>query len=167
MKDLEYILMHFMKTEMMDWMSKNPDKLKELIQLSLSDEKLSWRASWLLWCCIEPNDNILKPYLKDFIFKIDKCPQNKAREFLKILLILEIPKEEVGKLFDSAVKIWMKISNAPSLRMNAFKTMYKIAKAHPELKEEMHFLSQRQYLDDLSVGVKQSIKKILKDKYFK
>jgi hypothetical protein len=59
--------------------------------------------------------------------------------------------------------VWEQISKAPSVRVNALKMIIKIADKHPELRQEISFLTQDHYLDFLSPGAKHSIKILMKE----
>jgi urate oxidase len=68
-----------------------------------------------------------------------------------------------GRIFDICIKVWGQKHKAPSVRMTAFKYIVKIVKKHPELTDEITFLTQEHYLESLSPGVKNSIKRIMQE----
>ena len=74
---------------------------------------------------------------------------------------MEINEKLEGKLFNHCVSVWEKINKAPSVRVNAFKVIIKIARKHPDLLHEIDFLTQPQYLDSLSPAVQKSIFKMM------
>ena len=74
---------------------------------------------------------------------------------------MEISEKYEGEIFDICMNLWEQISKNPSVRMTAFKFILKISKKHPELLEEISFLTQEQYLESLSPGVKRSIEKMM------
>jgi hypothetical protein len=76
---------------------------------------------------------------------------------------MEINEKLEGLLFNHCVTVWGKISKKPSIRYNAFKITVKIAKKHPDLSQEIVFLTQNQYMDSLSPTVKRSISKMIKE----
>jgi len=159
---LKHILVTARKTDMVDYIKANDAAFEEAIQLALSDEQpYAWRASWVLWACMEANDHRIKPHLKSFIELLPKKPYNIQREFLMILQRMEITGDEEGKLFDQCVRIWEKIGLQASVRHNAFRMMAKIARNHPELKHELKLLTEPHYLEPLSPGVKRAVHKIL------
>ncbi len=49
----------------------------------------------------------------------------------------------------------------PSVRLNAFRLMVMIVKKYPDLLNEITFLTESQYTDTLSAGVKKYISKMI------
>jgi len=85
------------------------------------------------------------------------------RELLKILLMIELDERYEGILFDICIDIWEQINKAPSVRINALRLIVKIANSHPELKQEISFLTQDHYFASLSPGARHSALKIMKE----
>jgi hypothetical protein len=161
---LEYILTHTYKDEMISYLRDHPEEFEEALQLALTDKQpYSWRAAWLLWSCIEKNDERIIPYIEKIINVIPICRDNQVRDLLMILQKMEIHDDYEGKLFDICISIWEKIGKQPSVRINAFKMILKIMKKHPELSNEIDYLIEPHYLNSLSGGVKHSIKKLISE----
>jgi hypothetical protein len=161
---LEQILTNSYKAGMISYITNHPEDFEEAIILAISDKQpYSWRAAWLLWSCMEENDMRIRGYIKDIISSILEKSDGHKRELLKILLQMEISEEYEGILFNVCMNLWEKIYNQPSVRFNAFKMIVKIAKNHPGLSHELFFLTQDQYMDSLSPGVKKSISKIMEE----
>lgn len=159
---LQHILTTTRKAEMVAFIKAEPAAFDEAIQLALTGERpFSWRAAWVLWACMEENDPRIKPHLKSFIELLPQKPYNEQREFLMILQRMDISGDDEGLLFDTCVRIWEKLGLQTSVRHNALKMMAKIAKKHPELKQELKLLTEPHYLDSLSDGVRRSVAKIL------
>jgi hypothetical protein len=74
---------------------------------------------------------------------------------------MELRDEDEGKLFAICVNTWEKTGKQASVRYNAFKLMVRIIKNHPDLYEEIKFLTESQYTDSLSDTVKKSISKMI------
>ncbi len=161
---LEHTLTSFYKDGMIAYMNAHPEDFEEAIKLAVSDKQpYSWRAAWLLWSCMEENDQRIQAYIKNIIDTITSKKDGHQRELLHILLQMEIDEEYEGFLFDVYVTIWEKINKTPSVRITAFKMIVKIAKKYPDLYNEIKFLTQNHYLETLSPGVKKSISKIIKE----
>lgn len=158
---LEYILTNSYKAEMISYMDTHPQDFEELINLAISDKQLySWRAAWLLWSCMEKNDQRLHRHIDKIIEILPAKNDDQLRELLIILQQMELTGENEGKLFDTCVNIWEKIGKKPSVRYNAFKLIIKIVKKHPELIKEIELLTESQYMDSFSATVKKSIIKL-------
>lgn len=160
---LEQLLMNSYKDEMISTMDSHPEYFEEAIELAISDKQpYSWRAAWLLWSCMEENDQRIQGYINKMINTLTTKNDGHQRELLKILLLMELNEEYEGFLFNVCVTIWEKINKEPSVRLTAFKVIVKIAKKHPDLSHEINYFTQNQYMDSLSPGVKRSISKMIK-----
>lgn len=160
---LEWTLTNSYKADMISYLVAHPEDFEEAMKLAIADKQpYSWRAAWLLWSCMEENDQRIQGYLKKIINTISDKNDDQQRELLIILQKMEINEELEGSLFNHCVTVWEKIGKKPSVRYNAFKIIVKIAKKHPDLSHEIGFLTQDQYMDSLSPTVKRSISKMIK-----
>jgi len=161
---LESKLLNSYKDEMISFMENHPEYFEEAIGLAIADKQpYSWRAAWLLWSCMEENDERIKKYIKKIVDTLETKDDGHQRELLKILLQMNLKDEYEGKLFNLCMNIWEQINKTPSVRINALKFIIKIAKKHPELSQEITFLTQDHYLESLSPGVKHSVSKLMKE----
>jgi len=160
----EHILTSFHKVDMLAYMDAHPDDFDEAIKLAVSDRQpYAWRAAWLLWSCMEENDQRLQRCIKNIISTITTKNDDHQRELLKILLQMKLDEEYEGFLYDVCATVWEKINKKPSVRLTAMKIIVKIAKKHPDLSHEIGFLTQNQYLDSLSPAARKSVSKMIKD----
>ncbi|TLX78340.1 hypothetical protein E9993_01280 [Labilibacter sediminis] len=160
--NLEYILTHYSKADMIAHIKSHPEKFEELVTLAISDKQpFSWRAAWLLWSCMEKNDQRIHKYLDKIINTIPSKPDNQVREFLIILQQIELSDHEESRLFDLCINIWKKTDKQASVRYNAFKLMIMIAQKHAGLLGEITLLTESQYTDSLSNNAKKSILKMV------
>ena len=149
---------------MISYMNSNPQEFEEAINLALSDRQpYSWRAAWLLCSCLEKNDSRIINYVKEILNVILEKNDNIQREFLKILYFMDLEDEYEGILFNICITIWEMTYKQPSVRYNAFRIIVKSAKKHPELANEVKYLTQEQYLDSLSPGAQRSVIKMLNE----
>lgn len=161
---LEQILTNSYKEGMISFMNSHEDAFEEAIELAISDKQpYAWRAAWLLWSCLETNDTRIQNYSQSIIDSLATKSDGHQRELLKILLILELSEKQEGYLFNFCATVWEKINKRPSVRLTALKLMLKIAKKHPDLSQEIIFLTQDQYMDSLSKAVKKSVYKMISE----
>ncbi len=161
---LEYILMNSYKDDMISLMDAHPEYFNEAVELAVSNNQpYSWRAAWLLWSCIVENDHRIQEHIEKIINSITNKKDGHQRELLKILQQMELNEDHEGFLFDVCVTIWKKINKRPSVRFTAFSFIVKTAKKYPELFNEISFLTQNQYLDSLSPGIKNSVNRMIKE----
>ena len=159
--ELEYILTNFNKAAMISYIATHPENFEEMLELAISHKQpYSWRAAWLLWSCMEKNDQRLRGYINRLIDSIPSKGDAQQREMFIILQKMELTEESEGTLFNICVDVWEKIHKKPSVRFNAFKLITKIARRYPELSKEINYLTQDQYLDSLSSNARKSILKM-------
>lgn len=161
---LENILISTYKTDMISYMNTHPEDFEEAVKLAIADKQpYSWRAAWLLWSCMEENDQRIQKYIKEIINSLKSKNDGHQRELLKILLQMELNQKFEGLVFNICLDVWEQINKNPSVRFTALKFIIKIVKKHPELSKEITFLTQDQYLESLSPGVKKSISKMMNE----
>ena len=101
---LEHILTNSYKAEMISYMKYHPEDFNEAIKLAISDKQpYSWRAAWLLWSCMDKNDQRIHGYVKKIIDTLPTKSDDQLRELLIILQRMEFNDDYEGKLFDICV----------------------------------------------------------------
>lgn len=159
---LEEKLISSYKDEMIAFLQSNPGYFNEAIELALSDKQpFAWRSAWLLWSCMEKNDNRIKKHINSIIKCIDKKAEGHKRELLKILSMMNLTETQEGRLFNICMNTWEQIDSSPSVRFSAFKFMINVIRKHPELSEELVFLTQDHYLKSLSPGIKNAVFRLM------
>jgi hypothetical protein len=159
----EHILTNAYKDEMIAYLNSHPEDFEEAITLAISDKQpYGWRSAWLLWSCMEENDRRIKGYVKKIIYTISTKGDGHQRELLKILQLMELDEENEGVLLNVCVNLWKKTNGRPSVRYTAFMFMNKMAAKYPDLSHEIGLLTEDQYLDTLSPGIKLAVKRIIK-----
>jgi hypothetical protein len=162
--NLEHLLTNFSKDQMVSGMAANPVFFEEAVNLAISDKQpYAWRASWLLWSCMESNDIRIRKHIPAIIQFLPVCRDNQQRELLKILYLMDVDEEHEGILYSHCVSIWEKLKKQPSARYNAFKMILKIAKKYPELHQEIEFLTQEMYTETLSQAVRRGVLRMIKE----
>ena len=64
----EYILTHSYKADLISHLKSHPEDFEEALKLAVSDKQAySWRAAWLLWSCMERNDQRIQKYTERII----------------------------------------------------------------------------------------------------
>ena len=158
MSHFEHILTNHYKADLVAWMHDHPEAFDEAIALACSDRQpYAWRASWLLWSCMENNDARITSSVKEIMGRLADTGENHQRELIKILYNIEIPEHYEGCLFDICAGLWTQPGKQPSIRYNAFKLIFKIARHHPSLVGEVKLLVDEQYLETVSPLVKKGV----------
>ena len=152
------------KEEMVAFLKSQPEHFNEAMELAISDDQpFAWRSAFLLSSCMEDNDARVKKYIKPILACINSKNDGHQRELLKILYRMQLTDKSEGIVFDICIRLWEQISKDPSVRITALKFIFKIAKQHPELLNEITPLMQVHYLELLSPGVKRSVKRMIEE----
>lgn len=160
--ELEHILISSYKDGMISFMNDHPEVYDEAVQLAISDiQPYAWRAAWLLWSCIEENDERIRKHIKEIVKAVPTKNDGHQRELIKILHLMELSDKHESTLFNICMNIWEQIGKTPSVRITALKFIIKIAKKHNELYNEITYLVEDHYLESLSPGVKRSVQKLI------
>lgn len=161
---LKKVLISCYKEEMISFLKNKTEYFDEAIELAISDDQpFAWRSAWLLWSCMEYNDNRIRKYLPRIVSSLINKNDGHQRELIKILSQMELTPKHEGILFDLCLSLWEQINKSPSVRITAMRYIVKITQKHSELKKELPFLVQEQYLSTLSPGVRHSIKKMFEE----
>ena len=81
--EFEHILTHSYKADLVSYMKSHPEDFEEAVHLAISDKQpYSWRAAWLLWSCMEKNDQRICRSIEKIIDTIPTKSDDQARELL-------------------------------------------------------------------------------------
>jgi len=146
------------------YISERPELFQEAVALATTNQSpQNWRSCWIIFHIMEENDERVKPYISNFIQAIHGKPDGHQRELIKVLSKMELDDGQEGELFDVCMTIWESPKLIPSIRMMAFRFMMQVLKKYPELIQELNYLTQPQYLESLSPGIKNSVIKQFAD----
>ena len=124
---------------------------------------------------VKKYDSQIQPYIQNILDILPDLEDGHQREFLKVLNQLELVEEHEGQLLDFSISVWEQLKKQPSVRHTAFRIMVKAAvkllgvnpteaaKKYPELANEVLLLTQPQYINTLSPGVKKGVFKMLEE----
>jgi len=159
---LKHILTHEYKDGMIVFLNTHPAYVIEAIELAIKDEQpYSWRSAWLLWSCMDKYHLICQEHTDAIINSIPSKSDGHQRELLKILYVLNLNDDQEGLVYDMCVRLWEDIQKKPSIRYTAYRFLIKIAQKHPDLLNEIKYLTEKQYIETLSPGIKKGIYKLI------
>ena len=163
--DLKTLLLgRFNKDLFIESVKADEKKYQELLKFSLSNEiPLGWRAAWILRHVFRPQEPGLKAIIPHIIRDIQTFDESRKREWLKILSKLDIEEALEGELYDKSVEIWLNIHNHSALRISAMQCIVRFIKKYPELKEELDHITEPEYLEVLSPGIRKTFEKLTRD----
>ena len=159
---LEVLSARYSSTKFESIISREENPFNELMELALQNHApASWRATFICHHKTSSNDPLLEPYIERIVSAIPSKKDGHQRELLRLLLKMDITEELEGKLSDICVTIWEAVEKSSSARILAFRVIAQITAKYPEMKNEMEFLTQSQYTETLSPGIKRSLEKII------
>lgn len=151
------------KDAILEYMEEHPEDFDEALELSVTDKKhLCWRAAWLVFHAMEPNDPRVQKKADEMIRVLPDRESGHQRELLKVLSSMKLEEEQETYLFDLCISLWEQVKLPPAVRYTAFKFLIQTCEKHPELANEVLSLAQPQHVNSLSPGIKNSIRKMLK-----
>jgi hypothetical protein len=160
--NLEYVLTHCYKAEMIAYLQGHPEDFEEAVMLAIGNKQpWSWRAAWLLWSCMKKDDPRIRRHIPAIIDALPAKADGHKRELLKILQEMELSEDQQGVLFNICADVWEKIAQSPSVRYQAFRFMVTIARQYPELANEISLFVRPQYTDSLSPGIKKGVLRMM------
>lgn len=80
---------------------------------------------------------------------------------MKLLQRMKLSDDQESILYDQSVTIWESVRKKPSVRYTAFEHIINMVYKYPELEQELDAITQPQYLNSLSPGVKAGVFKSL------
>ena len=122
---------------------KKPEQFKELMSVLLGkDYVLAQRAAWAFNYTVERSPELLTPYLKDIILKLDTKDAHPAvyRNILRVLQDYPVPEKYHSLLLDQSFKRLTDATQDPAIRAFAMSCAANICKHYPELKRELLLL---------------------------
>jgi len=154
----------FRKEEMTALINSDKACFDETLELAKQNmHPVSWRAAWVLYHSMEVRDCRLQLHLPGLITAITGKPDGHQRELLRIIELLDYPEESEGALFDLCMNLWEQPGKIPSLRLFALRIILRIAAKYPELNNEIDFVTQPHYLEGLSPGIGNAVRRMIKE----
>lgn len=149
--------------ELVNMINVDNSSFEECIRLAIADkDPTSWRAAWALFHSTKKRDSRLTPFIDQILAVIPLKHDGHQRELIKLVLKVPLNEEQEGVLFDCCMSIWEKVGKSPSVRSFAFNFIFLTIQKYPELKGEIKFLVQEEYISPLSPGVRKGVEKKVK-----
>lgn len=142
------------------FINNDPERFAQLVNFVTNGEtSISHRASWALSIIAESSPHLFEPYIGVLI---GSFPHHKhtgvTRMVLRSLSLVEIPENELGRLFDICLKIMEKSDLPVGLKANAIEVLTQIGKKIPELNQELKLVFDF-YKNESSLAIRSKIKK--------
>lgn len=168
--ELQSMINSIMSLKEAEWVAtsaiENPEILRKLVEFCfVPDEKLGFRASWVLTKVCDRSPEIINPYFHEIISKLNSL-QNEStqRSFLRIISLADITKltgKQHGILADHCFTALKSGFSAIAVKAYSMEILYKLARVYPDLVSELS-ASIRILLEDSSPGITSRGQQIIK-----
>jgi hypothetical protein len=141
---------------------EKPDEIKKVLSIiDAPDEKIAWRAAWLIDNVNQANPKLITRHLSKILDKTKKTKYNGVRRsLLKIIVTNPSRLNEDGELLELCFQ-WICSPSVPiAIRGHAMQFIYDLLPKYPELKNEFQ-TSLEAVVHDEGKGVRAKARKIL------
>lgn len=143
---------------------RQPEDLKDMYQL-ISDEKqtVSWRAIWVCEKVSEVHPSWFMPLLDDIMQRLLVCRHDGSKRLLlSIIYNVPIPTPLPVNLLNYCLDHMLSPQETISVQALCIRMAYLLCKHEPELLRELELILENTDTDFYSIGVKTTIRNILK-----
>lgn len=159
---IEIVLSKYFKPDADRFMYEHPELFEEVAHFMLTNTPpMCWRAAWVIRTAMEDNDERLIPFIDPILEALPNKEDGHQRELMKVLERMGLDDDQESVLYDICVTIWESVRKQPSVRYFAFQQMVKMVHKYPELIHEIQAVTQPQYINSLSPGIKQGVLKLV------
>jgi hypothetical protein len=147
------------------FIDSSPSRMSKLMEFYFCDDTLlSQRAAWVLSTVAHEHPELTFPYLKKIVSHLNKAGLHDAvkRNGVKVLEIIDIPKNLYGVATDLCFRLLSNPSEAIAIRCYAMTVLAKICNHEPDLKNELKLVMEAS-LPFASAGFRSRVKKTLKE----
>lgn len=122
------------------------DKFNKLIKIFFSDEYvLAQRAGWAVSYCAEQNPQLIRPYLKKLLDRLERDDVHDAvkRNIVRLLQYVEIPEKLLGRVYSQCIELADDLNAPAAVRVFALTVAAKIAEGEPDLQRELKLVVEK------------------------
>lgn len=125
--------------------AKEPKYIKELWQISISNEKNSWRATYLIGKVYNVDPDMVRPYIPKMIKIIPKLQdESKLREYLKLISFEPLTKDISGDFINRCFDLMVHVTTAVAVKVHAMQILFNFTKVEPDLQNELALIIEEQ-----------------------
>jgi hypothetical protein len=129
------------------------------------EEKVAWRAAWIIDSATEGYPELLEPYLLRIIEHFKNTKNSSInRIFTRLLCRYSLPEEYLGMLVDRCFKLLSPLEPV-AVRVNSMQLLFNISQQEPELQPELAMVISGLIEEGGSTGLLNKAEKILKKLY--
>tara|TARA_Y100000385_G_C13008611_1_gene600630 strand:- start:533 stop:1069 length:537 start_codon:yes stop_codon:yes gene_type:complete len=142
------------------FLNSNQSNFKNIVALAINNEEnYSWRAAWLISGILNNDDKRLSSFILKIIKSIPGKKSGHQRELLKIISKFKLSQKQEGYLLDICINLWKDINLKSGTRYYAMLLILKISQRYPDIRNEINYLLEDYYTNNLSPGIKCNVLK--------
>lgn len=142
--------------------AKDPNHVQQLWEWCISNEKHSWRATWLMDKVYDIDPNLVRPYIPKMIALIPTLEnESKQRQYLKLISCEPIPKDISGEFINRCFDLLINTTTAVAVKAHAMQILYNFSIIEPDIKNELALILEEQ-MEHGSAGFCARARKLLK-----
>jgi hypothetical protein len=142
--------------------AEEPEYVNQLWEIAISNEKHSWRATWLMDKVYLINQDLIRPYLPQIIDMIpDLEDESKQRQLLKLISMEPLPKNISGSFINKCFDLLIASTTAVAVKVHAMQILFNFTQTEPDLKNELALIIEEQ-MENGTAGFCSRGKKLLK-----
>jgi len=148
--------------KILNYIDNDQKRFDELMHIFFNDgSRITQRVAWVMSHCAEKQTHLLEPYLEKMINMLsEEQPDVITRNLVRILQVMDIPEELMGKAFEACYEFVGKVETPIAIKAFSMTILYNICKKEPDLKNEVTELIQMQ-MENGSKGVVGRGRKVL------
>lgn len=142
--------------------AKNPEHIKALWEICISNEKHSWRATWILDKVYDIAPDLVRLYLPQMIEFVPNLEnESKLRQYLKLISLEPIPSNISGDFINYCFDTLISSTSAIAIKVYAMQILYNFSLLEPDLQNELALIIEEQ-MENGSAGYCSRARRILK-----
>lgn len=146
------------------YVGNNPERFAELMKLFMSDEyRVIQRAGWPLSYCVEQYPELIKPWFKLIIERLQKPAVHNAvhRNIVRLLQYVTIPKRYHGEVMNSCFEFIASNDTEVAIKAFSLTILEHLSKEYPDIKPELKLIIEERWPYE-TAAFRSRAKKILK-----
>jgi hypothetical protein len=146
------------------YVGNNPDRFAELMKLFMGNEyRVIQRAGWPLSYCVERHPELIKPYFKQIMDRLQKPAGHNAvyRNIVRLLQVVDIPKRYHGQVMNTCFEFIASNETEVAIKAFALTVLQNLSAAYPDIKPELKLIIEERWPHE-TAAFRSRAKKILK-----
>lgn len=146
------------------WIGNNPKRFEQLMLLFLQGEyRVVQRSAWIISMVAENHPALIAPHLHQMVkrLKDEGIPVAVKRNVIRVLQFIPIPEDLHGEVMNICFEFLSDPQETIAVRCFSITVLDNLAKAYPEIKQEILLIVSDQLQHSPSAGFKSRARRVL------